>query len=368
MLVLLSGLLIAFVLAAGALLVLSPGKPGQLRDEAGNPLPGRLSEKVFVEINGVRQGMFIQSTDGFNPVLLFLHGGPGMPEFFLNASHPSGLERIFTVVWWEQRGAGLSFSSAIPAETMTVDQLIADTITVADYLRQRFGQNKIYLLGHSWGSFLGIQAAAAAPELFHAYIGMGQVAHQLASEVAAHGYMLEAYRQRGDTGMVRKLEAAPVSMSQGLSSQYMRQRDEAMHGLGVGTTRDMRSVITGIFLPVWKSPAYTLGEKIDIWRGKAFSRRFLWEEFLRTDLTSRIHRLEIPVYFLIGRHDYTAHQELSRAYFERLGAPFKRLYVFENSAHSPLFEEPQRARQILLDDVLGVAQSSDHGGGETAER
>jgi pimeloyl-ACP methyl ester carboxylesterase len=296
--------------------------------------------------------MFIQSADPANPVLLFLHGGPGMPEFFLETTHPTGLSRDFTVVWWEQRGAGMSWDQDISPDTMTVPQLIADTIIVTNYLRDRFGQDKIYLLGHSWGSYLGIQVAAAAPDLYHAYIGMGQVSYQLQSEVAAHAALIAAYQAQGDTGMVRKLEAAPVSIKGGLSNAWLRLRDKAMHGLGVGTTRDMSSVITGVFLPVWFCRAYTLREKISIWRGLAFSRRYLWDDFLNTDLTGEIEHLDLPVYFFSGRHDLTANHDLSLTFFDRISAPVKGFYTFDNSAHSPLFEEPQRARDILVQDVL----------------
>jgi len=132
---------IALALLA-VLLVLSPGRPAPLLNDNGQLIANRLSEKVFVEINGIRQGLFIQSTDKSHPVLLFLHGGQGMPQFIFNMTHPSGLERHFTVAWWEQRGAGLSFDAAIPAASMTLDQLIADTIAVTDYLRERFAQDK----------------------------------------------------------------------------------------------------------------------------------------------------------------------------------------------------------------------------------
>jgi len=330
----------------------SPGKPDALNDAAGLPIKGSISERVFVDINGVRQGMIIQSTDTSHPVLLFLHGGPGMPEFFLNITHPTGLERDFTIVWWEQRGSGMSYSPDIPAQSMTLAQIIADTISVTDYVRHRFGKDKIYLLGHSWGSFLGIQVAAAAPELYHAYIGMGQVSCQLKSEVAAHSYMLDQYRARGDAAMVRNLEAAPASMTEGLSPAYLRLRDAAMHGLGVGTTRDMTSVITGVFIPVWQCRAYTLREKVNIWRGIAFSRGFLWNDFIGTDLATHIHELDLPVYFFTGLYDHTANRDLAKAFFDQIKAPVKGFYTFQNSAHSPVFEEPQLARNILLKDVL----------------
>ena len=345
----------AVALGLGAVLhVSSPGVPARLLDADGQQIAGSISERVFVQINGVRQGMIIQSVNTANPVLLFLHGGPGMPEFFLNTTHPAGLEQHFTMVWWDQRGAGLSFDPDIPPESMTVAQLIADTISITDYLRQRFQTEKIYLLGHSWGSFLGIQVAAAAPALYHAYIGMGQVSFQLQSEVAAHRYMLDQYAQRGDAAMVRRLMAAPATMAEGLSDAYLRLRDGAMHGLGIGTTRDMASVMTGVFLPVWRCPAYTLGEKINIWRGMSFCRRFLWNDFIRTDLNTRIHQLDLPLYFFTGRYDYTANHDLAKGFFDQIKAPIKGFYTFQNAAHSPVFEEPGRARDILVQDVLAL--------------
>lgn len=335
----------------------SPGVPAQLSDAKGHPIAGSLSEKVFVEINGTRQGMIIHSTDVTHPVLLFLHGGPGMPEFFLNTTHPSGLERDFTVVWWEQRGVGLSFGPDIPPDSMTIAQMIADTVAVTQYLQRRFGQEKVYLLGHSWGSFLGLQVAAAAPELFHAYIGMGQVSYQLRSEVAAHRIMTDQYRARGDEVMVRKLQAAPVSRAQGLSVAYLQLRDEAMHGLGVGTTRDMRSVISGVFVPVWQCRAYTCREKIRIWQGMQWSRNLLWGDFITTDLSTRVRDLAIPLYFFVGRYDLTANHDLAAAFFDQISAPVKGFYTFENSAHSPVFEALARARDILRNDVLAGKSS-----------
>jgi pimeloyl-ACP methyl ester carboxylesterase len=132
----------------------------------------------------------------------------------------------------------------------------------------------------------------------------------------------------------------------------MRLRDAATHRIGGGTTRDMRSVVAGVFLPVWREPAYTLREKVAIWRGLRFSRRFLWDTVLNTDLSARGLRLQIPVHFLIGRHDLTASPALARDLFDRIEAPMKGFYTFERSAHSPAHEEPAIARRILREDVL----------------
>ena len=128
-------------------------------------------------------------------------------------------------------------------------QMIADTIEVTDYLRDRFGQARIVLTGHSWGSYLGIQvAAAAAPDRFLAPVGMAQIAHQLRSEVMARDHLLAVYRTRGDGRMVRQLAAAPVSLEEGTSDSWMRLRDAAMHRAGVGHMRQMDSVVTGMDL------------------------------------------------------------------------------------------------------------------------
>jgi pimeloyl-ACP methyl ester carboxylesterase len=339
----------------GLLLALSPGQPQPFLDKTGQPLASSLSEKIRVEMNGIQQGMFIKSRNSHNPVLLFVHGGPGMPTYWLTQRYPTDLEDHFTVVWWEQRGAGLSYNPNLPPEGMTAEQFVSDTLEVTRYLIKRFGQEKIYLMGHSWGSYIGIQAAAQAPELYYAYIGMGQLVYQIQSEHLAYEYALAQYKNNGDLRMVRKLEAAPPTMTAPLPAAYDALRDEYMHNLGIGTTRDMKSVISGIFLPSWQFPEYTLAEKVNLWRGKIYSRSpdfGLWNTMLTFDVSQQVKELAIPAYFLHGQYDYTCAYPLAGAYFDTLQAPIKGFYTFENSAHSPLFEEPEKALKILLEDVL----------------
>src|SRR4030042_2979206 len=256
MLIIPAVLLVFVLILGGMLLAYSPGKTEPFLDENGNPLAGSISEKVFVNINGVEQGMFIMSKDATHPVLLYLHGG--LPDYFLTQKYPTGLEGYFTVVWWEQRGSGLSYSADIPPESITVEQLISDTLATTNYLRHRFGQEKIYLMGHSGGTFISIQAAARAPELYYAYIGVAQMSYQLKSERLAYEYMLQQFRENGNTEMVRKLEEAPVTMTDGTPDAYLALRDGAMASLVIGTTHDMNSVITGIFLPSLSNRDYTL--------------------------------------------------------------------------------------------------------------
>jgi pimeloyl-ACP methyl ester carboxylesterase len=360
MLIMSAVLVVGALVLLGVLLAWSPGRPQPFLDKNGKPLAGSISEKIHVNINGVEQGMFIKSKDATNPVLLFIHGGPGMPEYWLTQRYPTGLEEYFTVVWWEQRGAGLSYSADIHPETMTAEQFVDDAIEVTNYLRKRFDKEKIYMMAHSWGSYIGIQAAAREPDLYYAYIGVGQISYQIQSEQLAYAYALEYYKENDNQNMLRKLEAAPPTRTVPLPAAYDALRDAYMHGAGIGTTRDMKSVVTGIFLPSWQFREYTLGEKVNLWRGKFFSRSSsfsLWDKMQITDLTQQVTELQIPTYFLHGVYDYTCAYPLAKDYFEKLKAPVKGFYMFENSAHSPMFEEPEKTLKILLEDVLAGTNS-----------
>ncbi len=349
LLILLSVLVTSIIIFAGILFVYSPGKPKPLLDDNGKPLANSISEKVFVNIGGLRQGMFIKSKNLGNPVLLYLHGG--LPDYFLTQKYPTGFEDYFTVVWWEQRGFGLSYNANIPVESKNLDQMISDTKELTNYLRTRFGQEKIYIMGRSGGSFIGIQTAAKTPELYHAYIGVGQMSDHLQSERLAYEYMLRKYRDAGDLKMARKLEASPVTDI--ISHRYLKLRDRAMHCLGIGTTRDMNSVITGIFIPSLTCRDYTLKEKFNLWRGKSQSGVHpLWHEMISTDLIKQLGEVNIPVYFFHGIYDYTVSYPLAKKYLEKLHAPLKGFYTFEQSAHSPIFEEPEKVERIMLTDVL----------------
>jgi pimeloyl-ACP methyl ester carboxylesterase len=345
LIVFLSGVLILIIV----LLAYSPGKPTTYFDESGNKIEGSVSEKTFININGVTQGMFIKSKDEKHPVLLFLHGG--MPEYFLNQKYPTALEDYFTVVWWEQRGSGISYNSNAAATAITLAQMEVDAVDVTNYLRRRFHKQKIYLMGHSGGSFIGMQVAAKAPELYHAYIGVGQMSNQLQSERIAYEYMLSEYNRNGNKIMVRKLVSAPVTDS--LPNAYLKLRDKAMISLGIGTMHNMRSIITGIFIPSLTCREYTMKEKYNMWAGKAHSGvSSLWAEMLSTNLMVHVPKMNIPVYFFGGVYDYTVSYSLAKEYLEKLQAPVKGFYTFNQSAHSPIFEEPERVNEIVEWDIL----------------
>ena len=351
MLILLFTLFSLILILIMVLWIYSPGKPKPFLDANGKLLVNSISEKIFVNINGVKQGMFIKGKDMSKPVLLYVHGG--MPDYFLTQKYPTGFDEYFIVIWWEQRGAGMSYHKDIVPDSITSEQYVSDVIAMTNYLRQRFGREKIYLMGHSGGTFIGIQAAAKAPQLYNAYIGVAQSSNQLKSEKLAYDYMLKCFKEKGNKKMVKNLQAAPVSMTAAIPKGYLALRDGAMHSLGIGTMHNMHSVTTGIFLPSMLFREYTLREKFNLWRAKANSGvSIIWNKMLSTDLSKAILKLDVPAYFFHGIYDYTCSYTEAKSYFEQLKAPVKGFYTFQKSAHSPMFEEPEKLQRILSEDVL----------------
>ena len=328
------------------LLIMSPGNIKQFKDQNGKVVKNSMAEKRFIDINGYKMGMVIKSKDISNPVLLFVHGGPGMPEYFLTEDYPTRLEDYFTVVWWDQRGAGLSYSSDIDESTITVDQYIDDTIAVTNYLRQYFGQDKIYIMAHSWGTYFAIQAVQKAPQLYNAYIGVGQITYQKESERMAYEYMLNYFSKTGDEKTFKKLKNNDY-----LSDGYDKVRDSVMHRSGIGTTHDMTSVVSGIFFPSLTNSEYTLGEKINLWRGKMLLNKNKQLK-MKKDLRETVTKLDVPTYFFSGAYDYTVNFKMSEEYLKRIEAPIKGFYLFKSSAHSPIFEEPNKVEQIIKSDIF----------------
>jgi pimeloyl-ACP methyl ester carboxylesterase len=338
------------------LLIYSPGSPGPYQDSNGSEISGSISEKTFFKIGGVRQGMFIRGKDVNNPVLLYIHGGPAFPNYFLIDKFKPGLEDLFTVCYWEQRGGGLSFSPDVTLESMNFEQLASDAIEVTNYLRMRFHKEKIYMIAHSGGTPFAVIAASKAPQLYKAYIGMSQITNQAESEKIAYRYMLERYRAGGNKGAVAEFMKYPLQDSDKYIVPFYKSllRDKSMHELGIGTMRNMKSVIRGVFIPVWMCRAYTLREKINIWRSRfSFIKKTgLIDQLFDTDIPQKVPKLDIPVYFFSGKYDLTVNHDLSKTYLDKLQAPVKGFYTFNESAHSPIFEEPERLNEILINDVL----------------
>lgn len=310
-----------------------------------------MDEKIFIEINGVKQGMFLQSENIENPVMLFLHGGPGSPETAFTQMYPTRLEVLFTVCWWEQRGAGISYNREISPEEMTMEQMISDTIAVTNYLRKRFGKDKIYIMGHSWGSLLGVLSVQQKPELFHAYIGIGQVVQQDRSERLAYEYMINEFQKANKKRMLRRLKKYPIDKGAPISMEYLKVRSLGMNKLGVGIMHRMTSMSDCVLI-VLSFKGYTMKEKLNFLRGNHFSLKCLWDHVLQINLKEQAPKLQVPVYILHGVYDYQVSYVVAKEYLTLLNAPIKGFYTFTSSAHSPCFEESERMWNILCVDVL----------------
>ena len=320
-----------------------------LKDSDGKEITGSLVEKKFVEIGGIRQGFFIRAENPKNPVILFLHGGPGSPEAPFVASHELSerLEKYFTVCYWDQRGAGMSFNGSIDPATMTVKQMVEDTRQITEYLRQRFAQNKIYLMGHSWGSYLGIKTIEKYPENYLAFIGIGQAVNDIKSEKLAYDYMLRHAIEINDKAAVKKLKKVNKNAPDFPQRKYvMTTRSLLMNKYGIGTMREKISIFRILKILLFFK-GYTLAEKINFARGSLFSLKHLWDETTGDNLYETSTTFEVPVYIIHGKHDYTTSYTLAREYFEIIKAPKKSFFTFENSAHSPNFEDPEKFTQIV---------------------
>ena len=341
-------IIIPLLLILFAVLIVLPPSLGKL------PKGHILSEKTFLEIDGARIGVILLSDDTENPVLLVCGGGPGIPEYIMESLYPSVLPEYFTVCYFDYRGTGLSFDSSTDPEGMTTDRFIDDTLKVTDYLRNRFDQDKIYIMGHSFGTFIALNTVDRHPEKYIAYLAMSQTCDQYRSELIAYDYMRNCYEESGDTTMVAKFDEYNIQESEEDYEEYFRSglRDKAMHYLGVGTTSDMNNVIMGLFFPSLRITAYTPGERINIWRGKAASGKFaVHNDSQQFNAFESVPGIEIPIYFFAGKNDMTCCISLQREYYETIEAPQKEFFLYEGCAHSPIYEDGEKTREIL-DELL----------------
>ncbi len=271
MLLILFSIVLGFILMLTCVVLLySPGKIEQYSDETGKPIHGGIAEKTFIKIGAVLQGMFIRSKNINNPVLVYVHGGPAFPNYFLIDKYKPGLEYFFTVCYWEQRGGGLSYTLEVTLQSMNFNQLASHAIEVTNHLRKRFGKEKIYLMAHSGGTAIALLAVQKEPKIFDAYISIGQITNQAESEKIAYKYMWDKFTADGNQKSVTELKKYPVLEADSNIILFYKSkvRDQYMHQSGIVTMHKMRSVFWSIFIPVWTCKAYTLKEKINIWRSK----------------------------------------------------------------------------------------------------
>jgi len=331
----------------------SPGRIEPFLDDDGHVLEGSISEIVRIEIGGTRQGMIIRGRSVDHPVILFLHGGPGNPTYAFSREFFGMLEDYFTVVHWEQRGAGMSYGSAEISRNITVEQMVSDTAEITNYLRERFEQDTIYLMGHSWGTFLGIQTIARHPELFEAYLGVAQVSNGFESEVLGHAHMLSRSIENDDRRTVDRLSAYTLNTPEDITTSWLMLRSDVMNHLGNGVFHEPFSQFQDLLLPVLQAREYTLSDKFGFAMGSlhALNSPANAANF-SVNLMEAIPEVEVPVFIFHGIHDRQVSYELSRTYFDLLQAPEKHFFTFYDAAHTPFMEEPEKFMEIILHEVL----------------
>jgi pimeloyl-ACP methyl ester carboxylesterase len=311
------------------------------RDARGEVLPGSIAEAGYRPLGGLRQWVMIRGRSLTHPPLILLHGGPGMSETAWFRYFNAPLEDCFTVVYWDQRGAGKSFDPGIPRSSMTVEQFIADLDDLVEAVCARLGQTKVVLFGHSWGSALGVLYAGRFPDKVAAYVGSGQYGDAAAGHAASYAYALDAARGRGNRRALQKLREIDPRL-------YTPEDLWAERTLVMRFEGGMRP------WALWKTmraslgtPESSLRDLPRAMRGFRFSLDAMWEETARLSLFELVPALAMPVFFLLGRNDHWVPPEASVAYFEALDAPSKQLVWFEHSGHEPFADEPAKFNSAM---------------------
>ncbi|MBN2379933.1 alpha/beta hydrolase [candidate division WOR-3 bacterium] len=326
-----------------------------IKNSEGKRIPQSIASLEEIELGGIKQWILIRGEDVSKPILLFLHGGPGCAEMPLVTRFNPDLEKLFVVVMWDQRGAGKSYSRKIPEESMTIEQYIDDTRELTQILKERFGRDKIYLAGHSWGSGLGMFTVDRYPEDYYAFVGIGQIVNLADNELTSWRYCYDEAISRDDKKAINQLEEIGPPEDGVYKGDFNKKGKFVMRGLG--TERKWLTKYEGwwfgetgigmIVKTLLTTKEYTLGESIRYLKASNFSLSVMWPELLKVDLEKDIPEVKIPVYFCVGRHDYNTPGELSYPYYEMLAAPEKDFFWFERSAHSPCFEEPLEFNQVM---------------------
>jgi len=327
------------------------------RDSAGKVIPNSIASLEEVELGKVKQTLLIRGRSMDDPVLLYLHGGPGSTELPLVRHYNSVLEDHYVVVLWDQRGAGKSYSLFLDSKTLTIDRMLQDTHELVELLRKRFNKKKIYLVGHSWGSMLGLATAHKYPELLYAYIGIGQAIDFQEGERLSLQYTLQQARETKNEKAVKELEGLkdyPALNDHWISDVLTERKWLGQFGGVMYGKKGMQD----LFL-VKRPPEFTLFDFVPFALGSVRSLKSLWPQILQYgDFRKIAPELEVPVYFVTGRHDYNVPFALVEEYFQLVKAPRKRMVWFEQSAHMPNFEEPGKFNEFMINTVLQETYSA----------
>lgn len=310
-------------------------KTPKLLNNKRKKLEGSIAELIDIPLNQTKQSVMIRGTDTHHPILLFLHGGPGLAQIGFIRRFQTELEKHFIVVNWDQRGAGKSYSPHLSPESMTIEQLIEDTHELIQYILNRFHQKKLFLVGHSWGSIIGAFVAQRYPELIHAYIGIGQLSDVERNDLITYQLVLIHARQYEKKFAIKKLNRIGYPPYQNIQKINILRHFVSKFG-GEFRNGSLKRILSKSTF----GPEYTLADWRRFKKGTRFTLQHLGPEIMKINLFEHVDTLEIPVYFCVGRYDTLSSVELQENYFEFLTAPHKDIIWFENSAHFPHLEEP----------------------------
>jgi pimeloyl-ACP methyl ester carboxylesterase len=348
-------LLLALVVLGLAVANGIPASTPPIVDNEGQTVPGSIAELVTVRLGGHDQAILVRGHSSDLPVLLYLSGGPGQSDLPYSRVLLADLTETFVVVSWDQRGTGKSYAALDPTATLTPAQAVADTLALTNYLRDRFDEEKIYLLGESWGSTLAVLAAQQRPELYHAVIGSGQMVSQRATDRQLYRDVLALAAQTGDTALAEQMRSFgeppygdvpyPNAVVMGyyprLEQPYMPPQAYIERGSAANLG------FYGIL-----GSEYNLVEKVNVLRGLIDMFTVMYPQLQAIDFRRDVPRLEVPLYLLDGKAELAARRDLALAWYEMLEAPIKRLYTFDNAAHSVAFEQYAALQQIFTETIL----------------
>ena len=321
-----------------------------IKDANDKLIHGSIATLEKVSLNGSQQWISIRGKAVNKPVLLFLAGGPGGSQLVTERRALAGLEDYFLVVNWEQPGAGKSFD-AVDRSTLTPERYISDGLALVSYLRERFNQEKIYLLGESWGSVLGVWMVQRQPESFHALIGTGQMVAFLENDLMCYNFAIQWAQERGDMKKAAQLQkhgpppyyGKDVAIKEAAflmdTFNYMNA-NPAIADDGFNTFQDLASSEYGLY------------DKLNWFRGALDTLNIVYPQLWKVDFRTQATELEVPVYFLIGRHDVNAPPVLTEEYYELLNAPRKELIWFEHSGHNPWVTESTAFVDVVVNKIL----------------
>lgn len=325
------------------------GKTPAFRASNGTVVPGSIAEAEYRRLGGLDQWVLMRGKSMGNPPLIVLHGGPGMSETSWFRYFNAPLENSFTVVYWDQRGAGKSFDRGVPRSSMTVEQFMTDLDDLVEAVRARVDQPKVVIFGHSWGSALGTLYSSRFPDKVAAYVGSGQYGDVAANHAASHAYALSEAERRGNRRALRKLHEVGPSLY--LPQELLASRTWVMRFEGGMRPAALWKIVRASVA----TPESSLLDLPRAARGLRFSIDAMWPETSRLNLVDLVPALKMPVFFFLGRNDHWVPPGPTVAYFDRLDAPAKKLVWFEHSGHEPFVDEPAKFDSAMVDLVRPVA-------------